>query len=451
MPIIVDKTEIVPIKSLKTYDKNPRIGNIDAIADSLEASGQFKPIVVNKRTSQILAGNHTFLAARKLGWDSIYASFVDVDDDTAKRIVLADNKTSDMGEYDDSVLAELIASLPDIAGTGYNTDEVEELLTLVDIDINASIDQVNGVIDNERKLQQDWEASQTFDGSPLGDEPEPDRATLPIQLRSKGDLESASEKLGGIVQLSAPDETIFNGIGPWDIPELREDMLMTFDELPENLESWGGSACRDWPVDDQWWLYNWGIDSTSGMKDISKVIVSFYAFDHYFDNWWNYPERYVPKILNSGIKYIVTPNWSQPTEWPRAENLWSLYRSRWIGRYCQEAGLKVIPDIEWPHKVEGYLEEHVLSTLPVGIPLISMQWQTVSTPLPPEDKEWYVKDTRLVLDTLKPEGVLIYAGRAGRELMEEIFQDYPDIKVKMLGTRMEKLSAAAKRPKKETI
>ena len=43
MAIIVKRTESVPVKSISTYDKNPRIGNIDLIAESLEASGQFKP------------------------------------------------------------------------------------------------------------------------------------------------------------------------------------------------------------------------------------------------------------------------------------------------------------------------------------------------------------------------------------------------------------------------
>lgn len=452
MPIIVDKTEIVPIKSIKTYDKNPRIGNVDAIAESLETSGQFKPIVVNKRTSQILAGNHTFLAARKLGWDTIYVSFVDVDDETAKRIVLADNKTADMGEYDDSVLAELIASLPDISGTGYSEIEVDDLIASVETDVSASIDSVNSAIDAERKLQEDWEHSQTFEGSPLGEEPEPDSsatATLPAKP-SKGDLEDAPERLGGIVQLQAPDEVIFEGVGPWGIPALKEDMLMTFDDLPDNLDSWGGSATKDWPDDDQWWLYNWGIDSTSGMKDISKVIVSFYAFDSYFDNWWDYPDRYVTKILNSGIKYILTPNWSQPTELPRVENLWALYRSRWVGRYCQEAGLKVCPDLEWPHMVDGYLEEHVLGTLPVGVPLIAMQWQSVKNDVEQKDIDRYKSDVRLVLNELKPEGVLIYAGANGRKVMQEVFDDYPQVKLKMVGTRLEKLSKQV-RIKKQTI
>lgn len=453
MPVIVNRTESVPIKSIRTYDKNPRIGNIDAIAESLEASGQFKPIVVNERTGMILAGNHTYLAARKLGWKDIYASFIDVDDDTAKRIVLADNRTADMGEYDDTLIAELLASLPDIAGTGYTEVDLDELLESVG-DVSESLSSITASIDQENDLVRRMEEMETFDGSPLGEEPDPalaGTATLPARP-NKGELEGAAERLGGVVQLQAPEEVIFEGIGPWGIPKLREDMLMTFDDLPDNLDSWAGSATKDWPDDDQWWLYNWGIDSTSGMKDISKVIVGFYAFDNYFDSWWDYPDRYVTKVLNSGIKYILTPNWSEPTELPRVENLWALYRSRWVGRYCQEAGLKVCPDLEWPHMVDDYLEEHVIGTLPVGIPLVSMQWQSVKNDVTKEDVARYKSDVRLILDKLQPEGVLIYAGANGRAIMQEVFDEYPHVQLKMLGTRLEKLSKQVRvKQKKSTI
>lgn len=448
MPVIVNRTELVPIKSIKTYERNPRIGNIDAIAESLNTSGQFKPIVVNDRTMQILAGNHTYLAARKLGWDEIYASFVNVDDDTAKRIVLADNRTADMGEYDDSIIAELLASLPDVTGTGYTDVDLDELLESVG-DVTESLASITTSIDQENDLVRRMEEAETFDGSPLGDEPDP---RLDQAEQKKGALESASEKLGGVIQMSAPEETVFEGIGPWQIPKLDEDMLMRFEELPANLDSWAGSATKDWPDDDQWWLYNWGIDSTSGMKDISKVVLSFYAFDHYFDNWWYYPERYVPKVLNSRIKYAITPNWSMPTELPLVESLWNLYRARWIGRYLQEAGVKIIPDIIWPDGNLEFLREHTLSTLPVGLPMISMQYQTVDWDKAIGGKPRAKESLKIVLDTLQPQGALFYAGTQGREFLQPIVDQYPEMSVKMVPTRMEKLAVQAKsRTKKVTI
>ena len=86
----------VPIAGLQHYGKNPRKGDVAAIAHSLEVNGQYKPIVVRTGTMEVLAGNHTLKAARELGWEQIAATFVDVDDDRAARIVLVDNRTNEV-------------------------------------------------------------------------------------------------------------------------------------------------------------------------------------------------------------------------------------------------------------------------------------------------------------------------------------------------------------------
>jgi len=119
---------VVPIEGLVPYGKNPRRGDVDAIAESLTVNGQYKPIVVRAGSNEVLAGNHTLKAARQLGWDKIAVTFVDVDDDGAARIVLVDNRTNDMATYDEAALAELLSSLPDLTGTGYGAVDLDELL-----------------------------------------------------------------------------------------------------------------------------------------------------------------------------------------------------------------------------------------------------------------------------------------------------------------------------------
>lgn len=86
----------VPISGLHPYKRNPRQGDVGAIVTSLEHHGQYRPIVVNARTQEVLAGNHTLQAAKALGWTDIAATFVDVDEDTAARIVLVDNRSNDL-------------------------------------------------------------------------------------------------------------------------------------------------------------------------------------------------------------------------------------------------------------------------------------------------------------------------------------------------------------------
>lgn len=135
---ILGSTESLPIDELETYHKNPRRGDTETIAQSLRANGQFRPLVVNRGTHtgrpyEVLAGNHTLLAARTLdgtqdAFPRLDCYVIDVDDDHARRIVLADNKTSDLATYDHQALAQLLDELEDgITGTGYDEDDLADL------------------------------------------------------------------------------------------------------------------------------------------------------------------------------------------------------------------------------------------------------------------------------------------------------------------------------------
>ncbi|MFI1182527.1 ParB N-terminal domain-containing protein [Streptomyces sp. NPDC020799] len=123
----------VPVADLAPYHRNPRTGDLAAIAESLATHGQYKPIVVNKgtltgRPNEILAGNHTAKAARTLGWDEIAVTWLDVDEDTAAKIVIVDNRTSDLAGYDTELLADILSDLPDLKGTGYDKEQLDDLL-----------------------------------------------------------------------------------------------------------------------------------------------------------------------------------------------------------------------------------------------------------------------------------------------------------------------------------
>lgn len=124
--------EWVPCDSLAPYPGNARRGNVEAIADSLLAHGQYRPIVVRRAGAVVLAGNHTLAAAKRLGWATIQVVWVDVDDDQARRIVVADNRLSELGHDDQAVLADLLAGLPDLVGTGFTAADVGRLAAQVD-------------------------------------------------------------------------------------------------------------------------------------------------------------------------------------------------------------------------------------------------------------------------------------------------------------------------------
>ncbi|MCK9251014.1 MAG: DNA modification methylase [Solirubrobacteraceae bacterium] len=128
--------ERVPVGDLVPYPGNARQGDIGAICQSLQAHGQYRPLVVQRSTRHVLAGNHTLRAAVQLGWSEVAVSFLDVDDEQARRIVLVDNRTNDLATNDDGALAALLQELAGtddgLAGTGFDGDDLDDLLAGLD-------------------------------------------------------------------------------------------------------------------------------------------------------------------------------------------------------------------------------------------------------------------------------------------------------------------------------
>jgi len=124
-----------PIDDLELLPGNPRVGDVDAVAASLRRFGQRKPIVANT-AGVVIAGNHTLQAARQLGWTHIAVVRVDDDDATAKAFALADNRTAELGGYDDQALADMVRDVMDedlrlLADTGWAGEDLEALLATV--------------------------------------------------------------------------------------------------------------------------------------------------------------------------------------------------------------------------------------------------------------------------------------------------------------------------------
>jgi len=146
------KFEQVEIGKLKMHPGNPRNGDIDLIGESINVNGFFGAIVAQRSTGRILAGNHRWKAAKAEGKDKVPVAWVDVDDDHALRILLADNRTNDVASYDESQLASLLAELNEscgLEGTGYKPEDLEQLLTEVSPEPEPSQSQDERDAENE--------------------------------------------------------------------------------------------------------------------------------------------------------------------------------------------------------------------------------------------------------------------------------------------------------------
>jgi ParB-like chromosome segregation protein Spo0J len=147
--------ESLPISSLSPDPANARVHstrNLDAIKASLRRFGQQKPIVVDARNI-VRAGNGTLAAAIALGWTHINIVRTDLMSSDAAAYAIADNRTSDLSDWDEEALArqldELRAEGMNLADIGFDTREVRKLLEEAD---PGTPDDISGA----SSLQDQW-------------------------------------------------------------------------------------------------------------------------------------------------------------------------------------------------------------------------------------------------------------------------------------------------------
>lgn len=134
MKTIPQEFKDVRVVDLQYHPENPRQGDVGAIHTSIEANGFYGAIIVQKSTSIVLAGNHRLQAAAAAGAETVPVIEVDVDDETARRILLVDNRTNDVASYDEHALLEMLKSIgatdEELLGTGYDADDLDALARL---------------------------------------------------------------------------------------------------------------------------------------------------------------------------------------------------------------------------------------------------------------------------------------------------------------------------------
>jgi ParB-like chromosome segregation protein Spo0J len=158
--IINEATELVALDKLKPHPKNPRQGDVGAIHVSIEANGFYGSVIAQKSTGHIIAGNHRYLAAKHANAEAIPVTWVDVSDEEAVRILLADNRTNDLATYNDDALAELLQDLikqtGSLDGTGFDGNDLDELLADLQVpDFEPGTEDDQGKLD---QLEPKWVA-----------------------------------------------------------------------------------------------------------------------------------------------------------------------------------------------------------------------------------------------------------------------------------------------------
>lgn len=132
---LADPAELVP------WDKNPRQNKnaVAAVKESILKFGFASPIVARPSDKRIIAGHTRHQAALELDLEEVPVRWVELTDEQAAGLTLADNRTGEIAFWDEDMLGEVLQELVQqgeelIEGLGWSESELKSYLEPVDLD-----------------------------------------------------------------------------------------------------------------------------------------------------------------------------------------------------------------------------------------------------------------------------------------------------------------------------
>lgn len=311
------------INELIPYTNNPRKndGAVSYVAESIRQFGFKVPCVID-RNNVVIAGHTRLKAAQELGMDTVPCIVADdLTDEQVKAFRLADNKVSEMAEWDNDLLNIELDDILDIdmSDFGFPEDEPGE------------------------------------DDGYYGDERE---RTFSAYNLEEVDLDRVA--------------------GKWDMPVLTKTSY-----VPTDLIS-----------------FNYLLTS----RDYDKGI-HFFIDDYQFERIWNQPQLYIEKIERFAC--ALTPDFSTYSDMPLAMQLWNVYRSRLIGQMMQDAGIQVIPTLQWADERSF---DFAFDGLPEGG---TVAVSTIGVKRNRECAAMFTAGMDIAMERLAPKTIICYGGDVG--------------------------------------
>ena len=130
--MVIEKIKVADLSEDPANARKHSERNIAAIVSSLRRFGQQKPIVIDK-SNVVRAGNGTLQAAMQLGWETVACVRTELMGGEATAYGIADNRTSELAEWDESVLSALLQGIVIededlLIATGFDESDMEKLI-----------------------------------------------------------------------------------------------------------------------------------------------------------------------------------------------------------------------------------------------------------------------------------------------------------------------------------
>jgi hypothetical protein len=224
-------------------------------------------------------------------------------------------------------------------------------------------------------------------------------------------INQSASKDNEVAQKVFRDDVIFEGDDDWGIPILLTNPKLlcvdppthTYDRDPETIKG------------NPWVCYSarGGFLKTLGAKGGT---LGFYCEDIKFAHLADHTNEYGLKFKEEGWTNIVEPDysvWEQDPSgnpYPFAASLWNIYRSRYVARYMQELGMRVLPILRWT--ADDKLFDACVGTLPTNLPWLAVQIRSNMTAMPAAEIRRMERGFQDAINTTTPQGLIVYGDLA---------------------------------------
>lgn len=419
------KIQYVDIYKLIPATRNPKLHALEDIVASIREYGFREPIVVDNKTKRIVIGHGRLEAlimihkasesppdgikVVKGTWMAPTINVIFTNEAAAESYALTANRLVEKGGWHIGQLEEMLQTLEPI---GF--DLLKELEHEIDTSI-ATTPDVEEILQTTRKsgLIPTNQSGTEGVGPAKVDSTGLHLTSTKEPTKFRCDFDEIPGNLEGVFRIE--EGHIFSSSSKLGIPDLLSDMILP--EIPKPIKTWGG--IKETPDDGKsYYFYNFGSTPSKGVP-YERALASWYTVDSHVKTFLETPAYRVGKLLMARIVGAVVPDVSLWEGNPLVLHMYSIYQAQWLGRFMQEAGLKVIPRFEY---FLPEIQEFSLAGIPNKPATLATQLHTT---IADENIPWLQKCLMTGLRKLQPSQFLVYVSERGAQVIQDIENELP--------------------------
>lgn len=364
------------------------IGIADSVKGRFLADGTF----------QILDGH---LRKTLIQHQQVPAEILDLNDEEALKFIMTHDPITLMAEMIESRVKEISKSVK-------IDSRITDAMNQVRRAAEETADQVKAVVENIGKAPE--LAASTPDvyveranESVLGTgDPDIVAGTSPASPL----VAQSADQYDGILALR--EAVAFPSTNQFGIPDIRSDMLC--DLIPKT--TWGRQDIED--ASSTFFLWSTG----TFPSEAQGGVLGFFVDDYRFESVWSDVVQIAQKIKGQKWGGVCTPDFSLWWSLPLAIKIYNVYRSRWVARYWQEYGIKILPTLVGGGDPSSPI---MVAGMPHRPPVVGCQCRANIGTTDAEKRETleiWCATINAQNKAIEPENVFIYGGLTHRDKIE---------------------------------